>query len=785
MPPPSRGLATRWSLASLLLLLLLVQLTASSEDWSAGCEAAGCNCRWSHGKKAADCERIYAIPQLSQEIQVLNISFNELTYIPKNAFRDVGLVNLHKLFMKGCNITSIDPGAFNGLEIVIEIDLSLNDIKKLDSRTFQENYRLRLLYLNHNPIEKLEDGLFSNHTYLQTVELDNNRINQIGPKTFANTPNLQRLKLEGNRLTYLRLNTVSQMSKLKSLVLANNPWRCDCKLRPLRDWVEERKLNSQPTRCQEPDRLKDKLWSDIGSDEFACPPRLVLPSASVAATAGANVTIGCRASGDPPPKIQWVLNSLVLGNASRGSHSGYQQHYVVHTGESRGHIGDLWTWANLTVINVRTYDAGKYSCAATNPGGVDEAYLQLGVRDASGGFINTAQGSELYIWLVSLLVAALVLLVCVMTLCFCLCRRRARRNHHQRAQMLKKHHEQMNGDAFGGAGGDDEQEKALITKINPLQKPPRRIESAQSSVNGSQTTDLNRSHMIEDGVATGNGGTTLRTRTSEGAPSYDSLLDADEFTPSKSSTATPLRPTGRPDLLAFQPRHDSPAGSSTSTAPDSTRLPPQPISGLILQPAPHLTGFGTLPYARSQSPFTMHPMMGSCGSLPIVTNRQGYVTIPRRPRAPSWAAPPRVGDPLLRMEPIYDNLGRRTTVDGSSNVSLNSPTARVATPTRNLVRPLPATPVATLPKYYAPIVEAETSPQPARRTSPEGDDKRSSVAASSTTEEAPLLPIVETPKKKVPPKVPPKPAKRKVTPAASGTEPLYEDAEEGEDGTEV
>jgi hypothetical protein len=520
MPPPSRGWGVNSHWLWWVLLILLVKLTVSTEDWSTGCQAFNCNCRWVHGKKTADCERINTIPsQLSPEIQVLNISFNDLSFIPKNAFRDVGLVNLHKLLMKGCSIKGIDPGAFNGLEIVIEIDLSNNEIQKLDSRSFQENYRLRLLYLNNNPIEKLEDGLFSNHTFLQTVELNNNLISHIGPKTFSNTPQLQRLSFEGNRLSFLRLTTVSQMVKLKSLVLANNPWKCDCKLRPLRDWVEERKLNAQPTKCVEPDRLKDKFWSEIRPEEFACRPHLVLPSSSVAASTGGNVTVACRASGDPPPNINWVLNSLVLGNGSRASYSGFHQHYFVQKGESRSHLGDYWNWANLTIINVKNQDSGKYACVATNPGGVAEEILSLGVREGGGGIINV-KTSELYVWLVSLLVAALVLLIFVLVLCWCLCRRKGRRNHH-RNQILKKHEQIGNGDLISG---EDEQEKALITKINPLQKPPRRIESAQSSMNGSQTTDLNRSHlMIEDGMATGNGGT-LRTRTSEGRYYCPSLL---------------------------------------------------------------------------------------------------------------------------------------------------------------------------------------------------------------------------------------------------------------------
>lgn len=310
-------------------------------------------------------------------------------------------------------------------------------------------------------------------------------------------------------------------------------------------------------------------------------------------------------------------------------------------------------------------------------------------------------------------------------------------------------------------------------------------------------------------------------------------------------TSTPgqfqVKPDGSrtyPDLLAFPPRagQDSPAGSSTSTAPDSTRLP---LQSPVMLP-PHLAGFGTLPYARSHSPFSpgmSAPVMGSCGSLPIVTSRQGYVTIPRRPRAPSWAAPPRPGDPLLKVEPIYDNLGPRTTADGSSVLSLNKTGeggTLTRTPNRGNIRSLPSTPqpniIQPLPQYYAPIEEVDPVPSPApirhkikpspkveepknrvvswTRSSPEGGNKR---IVSPNREESPKVKVIPSPRSsitteptdgslrknpnKIPPKVPPKP-KKKSQPINGGLSPqnstdmtseadhtLFED--EGEDGTEV
>jgi len=304
-----------------------------------------------------------------------------------------------------------------------------------------------------------------------------------------------------------------------------------------------------------------------------------------------------------------------------------------------------------------------------------------------------------------------------------------------------------------------------------------------------------------------------------------------------------------PDLLSFPSRASqvSPAGSTASTAPDSTRLPAQhgpqsPIHSPVYHPHPGMSG--TLPYSRSQSPFS-----------PVVLPRQGYVTIPRRPRVPSWSSAPTptpMGDPLFKFEPVYDNLGPRTTADGSSVLSLNKslsadPANQLPSSMRN--RPLPPTPSYhnnALPAYYAPIEEQEVQASPALtranpgtrgslrrstpninvtpspcpapqvaapnrstkpdhmndpssgrqrdswtgRSAPEGaslmrreEEQGAASKRNSLVGSAPgtALPNGHSKEVKVPPKPPPKPKKKKNSESVTG--PLFED--EGEDGTEV
>lgn len=234
-----------------------------------------------------------------------------------------------------------------------------------------------------------------------------------------------------------------------------------------------------------------------------------------------------------------------------------------------------------------------------------------------------------------------------------------------------------------------------------------------------------------------------------------------------------------PDLLSFPARgaQISPAGSSASTVPDHTRLPSQhgpqsPIHSPLFD-TPGI--YRTLPYSRSQSPFTS-PMGG-----PIITPRSGYVTIPRRPRVPSWSAAP--GTPLIA-EPVYDNLGLRTTAEGSSVLSLNKISELPPKPRPQPIA-YPSTPMQEeqelknqLKRSTQSLVTGPTSPENRDnwvRIAPEGSSQKPTDIDSRRLSSASLASVPEG--KKVPPRPPPKPKKN------VSTGPLFED--EGEDGTEV
>lgn len=425
---------------------------------------------------------------------------------------------------------------------------------------------------------------------------------------------------------------------------------------------------------------------------------------------------------------------------------------------------DGYTWNNLTIVNLNYKDRGEYKCLAKNPGGESERNITIEIPPGAltgGGFVSTLSTNTYLV--IGLAVGIIVILLIVLVILFCFCRKSTHGFYSKRRPHANTSEEYINM-----SSGQAEIKKGLITDVNPVTKPPRTTVSPSVVSGGTEVSDAKKTLLDNESVFDCDD----ETRS----------LDFDQPLLQKSHI---ILGSGNhhypPDLLPFPPRaaQISPAGSSASTVADTTRLPPHhgPQSPLHSPIYDQLNLYRTLPYSRSHSPF-----VGPPARVP----RTGYVTIPRRPRMQSWSSePPNASD--LIVEPLYDNLGVRTSADGgTSTVSLNKLESN-GTPRSNRLLPLS-------PNNCDPIEESHESPpsQPlASQTLPRNlnankltpsklqwtkanaealktPDKRNSISS---------LPSDTKTTKKIPPRPPPKPKKR------LSTGPLFED--EGEDGTEV
>ncbi|XP_018327420.1 leucine-rich repeat-containing protein 24 [Agrilus planipennis] len=714
-----------------IIITLTLWIFAMGDDWTTQCNK--CKCIWSDGRKKADCSNIKLITipdNLSSEIRDVDISSNELYELRDYAFASVNLQNINKLKLRNCTIEKVHKFALAKLALLIELDLSLNDISELEEDTFKDNEKLRTLFLNHNNLKQLHGTVFHNLRYLQKFEVNSNKITYVDPYIFKNGPALQYVDLSNNKLKYIDPQFLMNLERIMSFNVQMNPWICDCNLKKLRDLVIENNLVTTPTACVEPRRLNNTLWSQLESKDFACQPKIISIFSNVLDNVVAsNVTVFCKAEGDPDLEVNWMLNGRTIDRDSQ------KQKYYIREDTT----GSL-SWCNLTIFQFDFGDRGEYRCIAKNAAGKDEKNISLTIgndfynksvyRTSSSGMLNLAIGLSVAIVVLLILVAVLIF-YCIKT----------SRKSESKLNPLNQSNDYINLPVR------QEAEKSLITEVNPVTKPPRQYSA--SAMNGSMELDI-KTNLLENDM-------------SYGIDDESHSFDFERPTHSKSQNINAVNGIQLPpDLLSFSHRsiQISPTASSVSMIQDPIIQPqgyglPTNIQSPLYD---SLNMCRTLPYSRSQSPF-----VSPLNSVMVTSCPSGYVTIPRKPRA-SWSSES-PGHSLIA-DPVYDNLGARTTAGGNSQLSLNRlndiPKPKVATLPRNYLIPR-----ATSAEQQVIKRKPNTEYEPFSLLSTDVDSANSGIQNNSGA--GAMV--------KVPPRPPPKPKKR------SSTGPLFED--EGEDGTEV
>ncbi len=92
---------------------------------------------------------------------------------------------------------------------------------------------------------------------------------------------------------FLRVSpSYSLLLGVHSIELGGNPWLCDCHLRPLKVWLlAENVPSTAEAACATPTRVRDKTFSELDVDQFACNPEIVVTNRVVEAKAGKSACI--------------------------------------------------------------------------------------------------------------------------------------------------------------------------------------------------------------------------------------------------------------------------------------------------------------------------------------------------------------------------------------------------------------------------------------------------------------------------------------------------------------
>ncbi|XP_062560054.1 leucine-rich repeat-containing protein 24 [Armigeres subalbatus] len=827
-----------YALWTVIIAVLLLQLTESvqgnaEKDFTQQCNK--CRCSWKSGKRNADCtnQGLDLIPDdLSSELQVLDLSLNRIGEIRAFELMRAHQQNLHKLYIKNSTIETLHKDSFRNLTILIELDLSNNKLKRLDPGLFDDLKKLRVIMLNHNQIERIENNLFQNLKFLTKIELNDNLIYRVALHSFINVPALSQIELDYNRLQILRKETFVNLEKLTSLSLTNNPWNCSCALRNFSEFVMTNSLYRSPTTCEHPAMLKGKEWNEIHLDEFACRPqiienRLIYPSE------GENATFTCKVTGLPLPKVDWLFHKRPV---STKNDKRWSVTYAVRT---NGKDTNEVLVSELTIVGVKPSDRGSYVCKASNPGGTDESEQFFDLTSPLPKVQPNRTNDILWIVLFVVLTILIVLILVIMVLC-CVCRktRRFKKNSSvsENGLMNSKMDKSADGSVLDGGSVIMEMQKSLLTEVNPVEKPPRRTD-----IEASDKNDYDEGHEVKKTLLEETGFAAQDEETASVAQSDSAPRTRAAYVDDGGYGTTNLPP----DLLSFPntrfPQSPSIQSSMSNIHDGRIYATKSPLSSPIYQHSSSIlgatasgqvpAGFRTLQHPktgrtiaiatqRSNSPFTPAPLI-----YPQVVMKQGYVTIPRKPRTPSWTpsinstattaellpptSPTSTGELTAAAEPVYDNLGLRTTASGNSTLKLNKSANKTGPSSTYSMknRPLPATPggQTALPTTH------NTSTGSNYESIPEVGGQSATTTMPSATTLAGLEAIYgrtasggggssSSSRSKVPPRPPPKPKKKPslagvvgvpaVTSSGSSglastssTSPLF--ADEGEDGTEV
>lgn len=399
---------------------------------------------------------------------------NNLQTLNREEFTTLGLINLQKIYLKKSNIKYLHRETFKNLKILVELDLSENLIEQLDKQTFSGNDRLRILYLYSNPIKILIADQFPVLPYLRTIDLHDCEIASIDETSFSNVDLLEYLNLKQNALQTLPGNVFTHMKNLKTLLIDDNPWNCDCKLKKFRNWYVKNNLNRISLRCKSPFSLIDQQWENIHEDAFGCAPTLKILKEDVhSSDLESNITFKCFTTGDPRPTISWQLDGKEIENENVVIDNDDAPPQAVSVDQQYPN-GKLWS--NLSIFNITNLNAGFYTCFARNDLGFASQNISLILPEVVDHVLIKNSDTFWYFGLIMGIFGTVASFVLI-SLVFCICRKVTTRRR------IKKN-------IKGSVSFNDQEKKLLdlsITTTNDRDRDYGDMLNTPSSTSGNKT----------------------------------------------------------------------------------------------------------------------------------------------------------------------------------------------------------------------------------------------------------------------------------------------------------
>uniref|UniRef100_A0A3Q1J7R8 LRRCT domain-containing protein n=1 Tax=Anabas testudineus TaxID=64144 RepID=A0A3Q1J7R8_ANATE len=220
----------------------------------------------------------HVITQLDHEVfsaltklKVLNLRGNLLTTFSDKVF-GFEASNLKELNLKDNRLTELS--SLGRLTSLSDLILSSNRLSNLPEDIFRNITLLENLDLSENHFTSLPETIFSKLFRITSLHLNKNNISKVDAKLFEDQNLIQQLYLSDNQLETLPLGLFETFAIQHTVRLHGNPWKCDCHMSYLHDWVLR---NSQVIEmlhrvsCKTPAFLRSQTILSLDKDQLVCP----------------------------------------------------------------------------------------------------------------------------------------------------------------------------------------------------------------------------------------------------------------------------------------------------------------------------------------------------------------------------------------------------------------------------------------------------------------------------------------------------------------------------------
>ncbi|XP_063596963.1 chaoptin-like [Penaeus indicus] len=179
-------------------------------------------------------------------LQTVDLSYNHMPVLHKNLL--IGMQKVKKLNVSHNFLNEIRPGVLGNLTKLEVIDLSFNDLEALGNGVFGRGRALREVYLQNNTLISVPAAVFMANENITMLDLTNNNLHHYYPEFVSRAINGTTIKYNGN------------------------PVECDCTLRKIRSWLDNRLDSSSwnDVVCATPQHLQGRALPFISEEELRC-----------------------------------------------------------------------------------------------------------------------------------------------------------------------------------------------------------------------------------------------------------------------------------------------------------------------------------------------------------------------------------------------------------------------------------------------------------------------------------------------------------------------------------